>query len=200
MINSVWLFLIFISVFAAAATGNIHIVTDTIFKSAGSAIEFCFGLAGAIAFWSGILKVAEYSGVTAMIAKLFQPILIKLFPKLRANQKTLGLISLTIAANLLGLSNVATPIGLKTMEELQKINPEKERASDEICTFLVIILGGLSLLPTTLMAIRAQAGSHNPAIVLGPLFLITLSGTAFSLLVNYIFIKLSNKKSIKRSN
>ena len=197
MINSIWLFLLFLSILAAAATGKIQLVTETIFSSAGSAIEFCFGLAGAIAFWSGILKVAEASGVTTRIAKIFQPVLNKLFPKLSQNPKILGLISMTFTANLLGLGNVATPLGLKTMEELQNVNPRKEEASNEICTFIILTLGGLCLLPTTLMAIRAKAGSANPAIILGPIILITLTGTIISLCINFLIIRLMNKQHNK---
>ncbi|HOJ77668.1 MAG TPA: nucleoside recognition domain-containing protein [Bacillota bacterium] len=190
MINAVWLFLFLLSILAAIATGKITVITETIFTSTSSAIEFSIGLAGAIAFWSGILKVAEQAGITETIAKSFQPIFTLLFPKLTNNKTALGLISMTFAANLLGLGNVATPLGIKTMEELQKINPHKNRASNEICTFLVLTLGGLCILPTTLIAIRAKSGSANPTIILGPILLITFVGTAIGLLINYLIIKL----------
>lgn len=197
MINTVWFILMGFGITVAILTGKMSIITPTIFDSADKAIHFCLGLAGMIAFWSGILKIAEVSGITEMIAKLFQPLLGLLFPSISRQKKTLGLISLTVAANLLGLGNVATPLGLKTMSELQQLNPNQEKASDEICTFLALVLGGLSLIPSTLIAIRSQADSQDPAIILGPVFLVTLAGTLTALLVNYVALKITNW-SIKR--
>jgi Uncharacterized membrane protein, required for spore maturation in B.subtilis. len=192
MINTVWFVLMGLGISIAIFSGKISIITPTIFNSADKAIHFCIGLAGMIAFWSGILKVAEVSGITEIIAKLFQPILTRLFPSICGQKKTLGLISLTVAANLLGLSNIATPLGLKTMAELQLYNQAPEKASNEICTFLALVLGGLNLIPSTLIAIRAQAGSQDPAIILGPVFLVTLASTLTVLAFNYVALKMSN--------
>lgn len=192
MINIVWFLLIFISVFTAAASGKINLISETVFQSSGNAIEFTIGLAGAIAFWSGILKVAEASGMTETLAKVFQPLFAKLFPKVARHKQIIGLISMTVTANLLGLGNVATPLGLKTMEELQAVNMRQERASDEICTFMILVLGGLSILPTTLMAIRARAGSDNPNLILIPVFLVSLVGTFTGLTLNYIILKITS--------
>lgn len=191
MINIVWLVLIFISVFTAAATGKIHLISETLFHSAGEAIDFTIGLAGAIAFWSGILKVAETAGITRYLATIFQPVFARLFPNLKRHQEIIGLISMTVTANLLGLGNVATPLGLKTMEELQRINTRQERASDDICTFIILVLGGLCILPTTLMAIRARAGSDNPNFILIPVFLVSLVGTVTGLAINSIILKIT---------
>lgn len=191
MINTVWFLLIFISVFTAAATGKVNLISDTIFQSAGNAIKFTIGLAGAIAFWSGILKVAEASGITETLAKIFKPFFIKIFPNLAHQKQIIGLISMTVTANLLGLGNVATPLGLKTMEELQAINTRPERASNDICTFLILVLGGLSILPTTLIAIRAQAGSNNPNFILVPVFLVSLVGTITGLTLNFVILKIT---------
>jgi len=188
MINTVWFFLIFISIFTAVAEGKLTTVSDSIFKNAAHAVEFTIGLAGAIAFWSGMLKIAEVSGITRTIARLFQPLLIRLFPVLKGHRNIIGLISMTVTANLLGLGNVATPLGLRTMEELQKLNPRPERASDTICTFLSLILGGLCILPTTLIAVRAKAGSANPGAILVPVILVSLTGTVTGLTANYLFL------------
>ncbi len=188
MINTVWFFLIFISIFTAVAEGKLTTVSDSIFKNAAHAVEFTIGLAGAIAFWSGMLKIAEVSGITRTIARLFQPLLIRLFPVLKGHRNIIGLISMTVTANLLGLGNVATPLGLKTMEELQKLNPRPERASDTICTVLSVILGGLCILPTTLIAVRAKAGSANPGAILVPVILVSLTGTVTGLTANYLFL------------
>jgi spore maturation protein A len=199
MINTVWLILMGLGIAVAIATGKMSIISPTIFASADKAIQFSFGLAGMIAFWSGILKIAEVSGITEMIAKIFQPILSLLFPSISGQKKVLGLISLTVAANLFGLGNIATPLGIKTMIELQELNPRPEKASNEICTFLALVLGGLSLIPSTLIAIRSQAGSKNPAIILGPVFVATLTGTITALVVNYLALKIADWR-IKRGN
>ena len=159
-------------------------------------MEFAFGLAGMIAFWSGMLKIAEVSGITARIAGLFRPVLSLLFPDLKQDQTTLGMISLTIAANLLGLGNIATPLGLKTMERLQSHNVQPEQASNSICIFIILIFGGLCVIPSTLIAIRSQAGSGNPALILIPLLIITSLGTTFSLSLNYLAIKMKPLQEI----
>jgi spore maturation protein A len=186
MINTVWLFLFVSGIITAAATGKIALISVTIFSNTTAAIEFTIGLAGAIAFWSGMLKVAEASGITTMIAKLFRPALRRLFPTLAGHPEVLGAIALTLAANLLGLGNIATPLGLETMARLQTLNPQKETVSPEITTFLALVLGGLTLLPTTLIALRAQAGSAQPGLILIPVLLVTLFGTVVGLGVNYL--------------
>lgn len=191
MINFGWFFLMFFSIFIAAATGRIAAISQTIFNSATGAIQFTLGIAGAIAFWTGILKVCERAGIFKLISRIFQPILVKLFPRLIDAPQLIALIAMTCSANLLGLGNVATPLGLKTMEALQHLNPDHERASDEICTFLTLILGGLCVLPTTLMAIRAQAGSENPELITGPILFVSVIGTLTGLGVNCLCLKLS---------
>ncbi len=198
MINTVWMLLLGLGIGIAAASGKAAQISPAVFDSSRQAVEFAFGLAGMIAFWSGILKIAEASGITAGIAKLFRPLLSLLFPDLKQDQSALGMISLTIAANLLGLGNVATPLGLKTMEKLQSHNSNPERASNSICTFMILIFGGLCVIPSTLIAIRSQAGSENPALILIPLLIITILGTAFSLTLNYLAIKMNPLKWIKK--
>lgn len=198
MINTVWMLLLGLGIGIAAVSGKTAQISATLFDSSRQAIEFAFGLAGMIAFWSGILKIAEASGVTAGIARLFRPLLSLLFPDLKQDQSILGMIALTMAANLLGLGNVATPLGLKTMEKLQSHNPDSKRASNSICTFLILIFGGLCVIPSTLIAIRSQAGSVNPALVLIPLSIITFLGTTFSLILNYFAIKIHSK--VKKQN
>lgn len=186
MINAVWMFLVGLGIITAALNGKIMLISDSIFTSAAKAVEFSFGLAGMIAFWTGILKIAEAARITEVIARLFQPLFRQLFPTLRHQKKVLGLISMTMAANLLGLGNVATPLGLKTMAELTELSPDPKQASNDICTFMTIILGGLSIIPTTLIAIRSQAGSTNPALVLLPVFIITLAATIAGLTFNFL--------------
>ncbi|MGD9155160.1 MAG: nucleoside recognition domain-containing protein [Bacillota bacterium] len=190
MINTVWLLLFCSGIVTAAITGKIALISTTIFSSTAAAIEFTIGLAGMIAFWSGILKVAEVSGITAGIAKLFRPVLSLLFPTLAGHPAILGVITLTLAANLLGLGNVATPMGLETMARLQTLNPDQETVSPEMTTFLALVLGGLTLLPTTLIALRARAGSTRAAVIMVPVLLVTFWGTMVGLGVNYVASRL----------
>ncbi|MGD8401169.1 MAG: hypothetical protein PVH64_09595, partial [Bacillota bacterium] len=135
-------------------------------------------------------KVAEVSGITAGIAKLFRPVLSLLFPTLAGHPAILGVITLTLAANLLGLGNVATPMGLETMARLQTLNPDQETVSPEMTTFLALVLGGLTLLPTTLIALRARAGSTRAAVIMVPVLLVTFWGTMVGLGVNYVASRL----------
>ena len=200
MINTVWLILIGLGIGTALANGQSANISRTIFADATKAIEFTLGLAGLIAFWSGIMRVAAAAGINAILAKLFRPWLRFLFPTIKDNQTVLGLISLTLAANLLGLGNVTTPLGLQTMTELQALNPDQERVSNEMCTFLALILGGLSVIPSTLIAIRSRAGSTNPGIVLLPIFAITLMGTIIILSLNYLVLKTNRRTSRKESS
>jgi spore maturation protein A len=193
MINVIWLILIVAGVLIAAGTGKTELISSSIFGNATKAIEFSIGLAGIMAFWSGMLKIAESSGITEILAKLFQPLFAKLFPKIPKNHPVLGLISLTVSANFLGLGNIATPIGLKTMAELKTMSPDPEQASDSTCTFMALVFGSLSLIPSTVIAIRAQAASINPALIIPPVFLVSLAGTVIALLVNYLAIRLTRK-------
>jgi spore maturation protein A len=197
MINNVWLFLILSSIGVAAATGKISLVSDTVFSNTAQALEFTIGLAGTIAFWSGMLKVAEAAGITRWVAKLFRPALKWLFPSFGNDSGLLGSIALTLSANLLGLGNVATPLGLETMNRLQRTNPRKEGVSREICTFLALVLGGLTIMPSTLIGIRARAGSVEPALIVVPVFLVTLFGTAVGLTVNYLADRVTRRQQRK---
>lgn len=193
MINIVWFVLISIGVIIAALTGKTALISSSIFTSASKAIEFSIGLAGIIAFWSGMLKIAEEAQLTQTIAQICQPLLSRLFPEIPSGHKVLGLISLTITANLFGLGNVATPLGLKTMTELQTLNPNHDQASNAICTFMALVFGGISLLPSTLISIRAQTGSDNPALIMSPVFIVSLIGTFIILIINYLVLKYTNR-------
>ncbi len=196
MINHVWLFLVGVGIAIATVKGQSHLISEIIFQDCQKAIQFTIGLAGIIAFWSGILKVAEASGVTETLAKWFEPILARLFPGIPKKNNLLGLIALTLTSNMLGLGNVTTPLGIKTMQELQKFNPEPAKASNHICTFLALVLGGFSILPSTLISLRSQAGSKNATLILGPIILISLGGTITALLVNYLCIKFYKGKRL----
>ena len=149
------------------------VTNDGIIKSAKTAVELSIGLIGIMALWLGIMKIAEQAGIIAALGKLLKPVTTRIFPDVPADHPAMGAMIMNISANILGLANAATPFGLKAMEELDKLNPKKGTATDAMCTFLVINTGNLQLVPATVIAIRAAAGSSNPTEILGPVIVAT---------------------------
>jgi spore maturation protein A len=153
---------------------NMNAVTnDGIIKYAKTAVELAIGLIGIMALWLGIMKIAEQAGLIAGLAKLLKPVTTRIFPDVPADHPAMGSMIMNISANMLGLSNAATPFGLKAMEELNKLNKKLGTATDAMCTFLIINTSNVQLIPATVIAIRAASGSANPAEILGPVLLAT---------------------------
>lgn len=142
-------------------------VTNAALSYAGTAVEIALGLIGIMALWLGVMKVAESAGLISILANFLKPITTKLFPDVPSDHPAVGAMIMNISANMLGLSNAATPFGLKAMEELDKLNPNKGTATNAMCTFLAINTAGITLIPTSAIAIRAAAGSSDPAIIIG---------------------------------
>lgn len=142
-------------------------VTDSTLSIAGDAVKIALGLIGIMALWLGVMKVAEEAGLISLLAKLLKPLMKRLFPEIPSDHPAIGSMIMNISANMLGLGNAATPFGLKAMEEMEKLNPKKGVASNSMITFLAINTAGLTLIPTTAIAVRAAAGSANPAIIIG---------------------------------
>jgi spore maturation protein A len=149
------------------------VTNDGIIKYAKTAVELAIGLIGIMALWLGVMKIAEQSGLIAKLGKLLKPMTTRIFPDVPADHPAMGAMIMNISANMLGLSNAATPFGLKAMEELNKLNPRNGTATDAMCTFLVINTGNLQLIPATVIAIRAAAGSSNPTEIIGPVIVAT---------------------------
>lgn len=142
-------------------------VTNSALDYAGVAVEIALGLIGIMALWLGVMKVAEEAGLIKIIANAMRPLTKFLFPDVPQDHPAMGAMIMNMAANMLGLGNAATPFGLKAMEELEKINPNKGVASNAMCTFLAVNTAGLTLIPATAIAVRAAAGSSDPAIIIG---------------------------------
>lgn len=189
IINKLWLALFFLGYLVAGATGRVEETTMALLRSMEGSVKFSIGIIGFLAFWSGILRIAEEAGMTRWLGRVLHPLLARLFPRLPKGSPALGCITLSLAANLLGLSHAATPLGIKAMYELEKINPTPGEISDEIAVYLGLILGGISLIPSTIIAVRAQAGSQSPSSIIFPMFLATLVGTGVALLVHFIIKK-----------
>lgn len=146
---------------------NIRAVTKAAIEYADTAVTISLGLIGVMALWLGIMKVGEASGLLNVLTKVMTPVTRRLFPDIPAHHPAVGSMMMNIAANMLGLSNAATPLGLKAMEELNKLNTKAGTATNAMCTFLVINTSGLTLIPATAIAIRAGLGSADPAIIVG---------------------------------
>lgn len=164
---------------AQGTGGAMAAMTDAALKSAESGLPLALGLVGGLALFLGIMNVADKAGLVAAFARLLTPLLIRLFPQVPLTHPALGSISLNISANILGLGNAATPFGLRAMQELEELNPEKGRATDAQVLFLAINTASLTLLPTSVIALRAASGSSDPTAVVVP----TLAATLFSTLV-----------------
>ena len=150
---------------------------ESTFEMAEAGFRICLGLAGALTLWLGIMRVGERGGAIEILARLVRPFFHRLFPGLPRDHPVYGSMILNFSANMLGLGNAATPLGLKAMQQLQELNPEPERASNAQIMFLVLNTSGLTLLPITVMTFRAQQGAANPADVFLPILLTTFFST-----------------------
>jgi spore maturation protein A len=167
MMNWIWLALVIIGVIAGAVNGKMEAVTKAAFDGAKSAVELCIGLIGIMALWLGLMKVAEQAGLVQALARLVRPIMKRLFPDVPADHPAMGSMLSNIAANLLGLGNSATALGLKAMQDLQSLNAEKETASDAMVIFMAINTTAITIVPATVIGLRASAGSAHPTSIIG---------------------------------
>ena len=164
---------------------------DSTFDMSKTAFEMTLGLTGTLTLWMGIMKIGEDSGLVNKLAKFLSPVLTKLFPEIPKNHPALGSIFMNISANMLGLDNAATPVGLKAMQELQGINKEKDAASNSMIMFLVLNTSGLTIIPVSIMAYRAQFNAADPTDVFIPLLLTTMCSTLVGLVVVSIYQKIN---------
>ncbi|GIO36975.1 spore maturation protein A [Paenibacillus antibioticophila] len=177
MVNKIWLGLILIGFIFAALKGDIQIVTQAAFEGAATGVTVCFGLISVLVFWMGIMKLAEDSGLVRAISRMLGPVVSYLFPDVPKNHPAMGYILSNMSANLLGLGNAATPMGIKAMQQLQELNPDKQSASPAMCTLLALNTASITLIPTTLIAIRLNFHSANPAEIVGSTLLATAIAT-----------------------
>ena len=189
MVSIIWTFLIVIAIIYSFISGKVDIINNTILTSGNSALKLMLSLLPTIALWSGIMKIAEDSGLLTKFANLLRPFLRKLFPSVPKDNKALGYISSNIAANMLGLGSAATPFGLKAMEELQKINDKKDTASTPMITFLVLNTAGVTIIPTTILALRVAYKSANPGEIIIPAIIATTCSSIAGLTLDYFIRK-----------
>lgn len=159
-------------------------VTNAAFEIAGVAVQIAIGLIGIMALWLGVMRVAEQAGLINHLARLVRPITVRLFPDVPSDHPAVGSMIMNISANMLGLGNAATPFGLKAMEELEKLNPKHGVATDAMVTFLALNTSCVTLIPATAIAVRAAAGSSDPAFIIGTSFMASLTATIFAVIIS----------------
>lgn len=187
MVNYVWLGMMVFGILVAAAQGNIEVVTKAALDGAQVAVKTSLSLIAIITFWLGIMKLAESAGLVQALAKLVRPITGFLFPSVPKDHPAMGAIVMNISANILGLGNAATPMGLIAMQELQKLNKSRpDTASEAMCTFLAINTGCITIIPTTIIGIRVLYGSQDPTEIVGTTVLATFCGMTMAILVDRV--------------
>ncbi len=200
MINFIWAGLLIIGFAVGAFTGNIDAVTQAAIDNAKTGVDLALGLIGVMTLWLGLMKIAEDSGLVEKLAKALRPLMVRLFPDVPAEHPAMGAMIMNIAANMLGLGNAATPLGLKAMQELQKLNDDKETATDAMVTFLAINTSSVTLIPASTIAILAAAGATNPTEIIGPTLVATTVSTVVAVIAAKIFQKLPKYQMKKTSN
>ena len=193
MVSYIWLFLILIGIGFSALMGNLDTINDSILTNGTKALDLMLSILPIIVLWTGIMKIAEVSGLLRKFAKLMEPILSRLFPSVPKDNPALGFIASNIAANMMGLGSAATPFGLKAMSELQKINDKKDTASVAMITFLVLNTAGVTIVPTTVLALRIATGSQNPSEIILPGVIATFCSSIGGLLLDYFIRRRNNK-------
>jgi len=186
MLNYIWIGMMAISVVAAIFTGRIDAVTEAAISMSKVAVEISIGLIGIMALWLGIMKIAEASGLIRIIARGLRPITVRLFPDVPEDHPAIGSIVLNMSANMLGLGNAATPLGLKAMEELQELNPKKDTATNAMVMFLAINTSSVQIIiPATVVALMGAAASQ--------IFITTILATLASTITAIVMVRLLEK-------
>lgn len=186
MISIIWFLLIAVGIAYSLLTGNQDLINNEIVNSAKDSFNLIMNMMPLMVLWTGLLNIAEKCGLLIKFSNLLSPLLHFIFPKLKKNGKAIGYISSNIAANMIGLGSAATPFGLKAMIELQNINNKKDTATDEMITFLVLNTSGVTIIPTTVIALRVSFSSSNPTSIILSSLLATIFSTCAGLTLDYI--------------
>ncbi|MBE3599073.1 MAG: spore maturation protein [Limnochordaceae bacterium] len=194
MINYVWGALVLGGTLAALLSGQPDVVTQALTDGALRGVELGVRMLGAIMLWTGLIRIADDAGLTRWLARALEPLARRLFPSVPGDSPAMGALLMAISANVLGLGNAATPLGIKAMSELQRLNPEPRRASPAMCTLLALSTSSVTVVPTGVIALRAAAGASQPADILVP----TLIATTYSTLVALVADAYFRSRSLRR--
>lgn len=194
MLNYLWFGLVVIAIVVGAATGHLKEVTDAAVESAAKSVEIALGLIGIMALWLGIMKIAEDAGMVRVLARIIRPISRRLFPDVPQDHPAMGMMLLNISANWLGLSNAATPLGIKAMEELQTLNDRPDTATNAMVMFLALNTASITLIPMSIIAVRQALGSANPYEIIGPAVFASSTATVTAIIATKILEKLAERR------
>ena len=186
MLNYIWFALMAIALVVAMFNGTADAVTKGAIDSAKTAVEISIGLVGVMTLWLGIMRVAEASGLVTLLGRALRPVMRVIFPEVPSDHPAAGAIVMSIAANMLGLNNAATPLGIKAMEELQELNPNKETATNSMVTFMAMNTAGVQLVPAQMIGVLVAAGSKNPTVIIGTTLVATAIGTIAALIASRV--------------
>ena len=190
MLNILWPIFIIVSFIYAILTGNVQNVNNSIFESTSEAVKLSITLLGTMCLWTGIMKIAQQTTFVTKLTILLKPIINFLFPEMKKNEIAKEHISMNIIANILGLGNAATPLGLKAMKIMQKENEREDTVSNSMAMFIVLNTASLQLIPTTVIAIRSSLNSSNPTGIIIPVWVATIASAIAGITVTKLFIKL----------
>ncbi|WP_144471829.1 nucleoside recognition domain-containing protein [Bacillus pumilus] len=187
MVNLIWVFLTVIGLVYAMFNGTMEEVNEAVFKGSKEAVTISIGLISVLVFWLGLMKIAEEAGLLKFFSKLCRPFISKLFPDIPPNHPAMGYILSNLMANFFGLGNAATPLGIKAMEQMKALNGGKNEASRSMITFLAVNTSSITLVPTTVIAIRMTYGADQPTDIVGPTILATLISGIGAILIDRYF-------------
>lgn len=189
MLNKIWPFFIIISFIYSIYSGNIFNVNNAIFESTDQTVELCLTMFGTLCLWNGIMKIAIKTSLIEKLTKLLKPIISFIFPEVKNDKKISKEISINMVANILGLGNASTPLGLKAMDSMQKINKDKSKLSNSMSMFILINTASLQIIPTTVISIRSSLGSENPTKIIFAVWIATIAAFATAIIAGKILIK-----------
>lgn len=194
MLNILWPIFIIVSFAYAIFSGNVDKLNESIFSSTSESVNLCISLLGTICLWNGIMQIANKTSIIDRLTNLLKPVMNFLFPELKQEKEIQKEISLNVIANILGLGNAATPLGLKAMKLMQKKNPKKDTLTNSMITFIVLNTASLQIIPTTVIAIRSSMNSKNPTSIVFPVWIATICAAIAGITATKLFIKLTERK------
>jgi len=189
MLNKIWPLFIIISFIYSIYSGNIFNINNAIFDSANQTIELCLTMFGTLCLWNGIMKIAIKTSLIEKLNKLLKPIISFIFPEIKHNHKISKEISMNMVANILGLGNASTPLGLNAMESMQKENKDKTKLSNSMAMFILVNTASLQIIPTTVISIRSSLGSENPTKIIFAVWIATITAFTTAIIAGKILTK-----------
>ena len=189
MLNIIWPLFLIISFIYAIFNGRVSEVNNSIFESTKLAVDLSISLLGTICLWNGIMQIASKTSIVKHLTKILNPIIKRIFPDIKKEDKVHKEITMNIIANIMGLGNAATPLGLKAMKSMQKMNKDKEILSNSMAMFIVLNTASIQIIPTTVIAIRSSLGSNNPTAMIIPVWIVTACAAGSAILAAKILMK-----------